>query len=159
MGDTPVKTVGTMRKNTIEARAVQEQNGNRVGSGLRRGPTKRRNSARLRARHLAGGVVGPVAVEPDDAPLDAPARADHAGILDDGIMDDVSAAIRDLDDAAAVAAWNGLRGPRAERGLANVLEIEDAQVGRPVHLFLLVERPGSPHHPSPPVPRRQLPPP
>src|SRR5260370_37572620 len=145
MGDTPVKTVGTMRKNTIEARTFQEQNGNRVGSGLRRCPTKRRNSARLRARHLAGGVVGPVAVEPDDAPLDAPARADHAGILDDGIMDDVSAAIRDLDDAAAVAAWNGLPGLPAERGLANVLDIEAWPVGRPVHVFRLAAARGDPH--------------
>src|SRR5215468_2929475 len=99
----------------------------------------RPHPAGLRARHLATGIVSPIAIEPDDAPLDAPARADHAGVLGDGIMDGVSAAIGDLDDAATVAAWNGLRGPRPERGLADVLEIEDAQIGRPVHVFLLVE--------------------
>src|SRR5262249_40928357 len=100
---------------------------------------------RLGARHLASGIVSPVAIEPDDAPLDAPARADHAGVLGDGIMDGVSAAVGDLDDAAAVAAWNGLRGPRAKRGLADVLEIEDAQIGCPVHVFLVVEARSDPH--------------
>src|SRR5262245_41591359 len=89
---------------------------------------------RLRPRHLAGRVVRPVAVEPDDAPLDAPARADHPGVLGDGIVDDVPAAVRDFDDAAAETAWNGLRRPRAKGGLAHLLEIEDAQIGRPVHV-------------------------
>ena len=37
-------------------------------------------------RHLAGRVVGPVAVEPDHAPFDAPGRADHAGVLADGVV-------------------------------------------------------------------------
>src|SRR5262245_52265743 len=117
-------------------RTFQEQNGNKSGS-----PTAGRHrrhrlctSERLRPRHLAGRVVGPVAVEPDDAPLDAPAGTDHAAILGDGIMDDVPAAVRDLDDAAAETAWNGLCGPRAERGLADLLEIEDAQIGGPVHV-------------------------
>src|SRR5258708_37585528 len=82
------------------------------------------HGARLWPRHLAGGVVGPIAVEPDDAPRDAPAGAVHAAILGDGIIDDVPAAVRDLDDAAAKPAWNGLRGPGAERGLADLLEIE-----------------------------------
>src|SRR5262245_43719256 len=57
-------------------------------------------------------------------------------------MDDVPAAVRDLDDAAAEAARNGLRGPRAERGLADLLEIDDPQIGGPVHVFLLVEARG-----------------
>src|SRR5262249_50583038 len=134
-----------MRKNTTEVRTFQEQNGNRAGSQRARCPytelfaPNRTSPSRLGARHLASGIVSPVAIEPDDAPLDAPARADHAGVLGDGIMDGVSAAVGDLDDAAAVAAWNGLRGPRAKRGLADVLEIEDAQIGCPVHGFLLVE--------------------
>src|SRR5262245_18514288 len=68
---------------------------------------------RLWPGHPAGGVIGPVAVEPDDAPLDAPARADHAGVLGDRIVDGVLAAVRDLDDAAAEAARNGVGGPGA----------------------------------------------
>src|SRR5262249_32205305 len=86
------------------------------------------NLRRLRPRHLARWIIRPVAVEADEAPLDPPARADHAGILGDRVMDHVPATIGDFDDAAAEAAWNGLRGPRAERGLAHLLEIEDAQI-------------------------------
>src|SRR5262245_13752875 len=74
---------------------------------------------RLRPGHLAGRIIGPVAIEPDDAPLDAPARADHAGVLGDRIVDSVLAAVGDLDDPAAEAAWNGVGGPGPERGLAD----------------------------------------
>src|SRR5947208_3511929 len=41
-------------------------------------------------RHLAAWVVGPVAVEPDDAPFDAPACAEPTAVLDDCIMDRAS---------------------------------------------------------------------
>src|SRR5262245_9801611 len=71
-------------------------------------------------------------------------------------MDDVPAAVRDLDDAAAETAWDGLRGPRAERGLAVLLEIEDAQIGGPVHVFLLIEARGDPHQGVAVIARRQL---
>src|SRR5712672_1213260 len=90
------------------------------------------NPRALRPPHLAHRVIRPVAVEADDAPLDTPTRADHAAVLGDGVMDHVSAAVGDFDDAAAEAAWNGLRGPRAERGLAHLLEIEDAEISGPV---------------------------
>src|SRR5262249_43219132 len=106
-------------------RRFQEQNGNKSGSFTASRDRRRRLCTweQLRPRHLAGRVVGPVAVEPDDAPLDAPGGADHAAILGDGVMNDVPAAVRDFDDAAAEPAWNGLRGPGAERGLADLLEI------------------------------------
>ena len=71
-------------------------------------------------------------------------------------MDHVPAAVGDFHDAAAEAAWNGLRGPRAERGLAHLLEIEDAQIGRPIHVFLLVEARGDAQQRVAVVARRQL---
>src|SRR5712671_4391961 len=111
---------------------------------------------RLRPRHLARRAICPVAVEADDAPLDTPARADHAGVLGDGVVDHVAAAVGDFDDAATETAWNGLRGPRAERGLAHLLEIEDAQIGGPVHVFLLVEARGNAQQRVAVVARRQL---
>src|SRR5262249_52759869 len=76
--------------------------------------------------------------------------------LGDGIMDDVPTAVRDFDDAAAEPAGNGLRGPGAERGLADLLEIEDAQIGVPVHVFLLVEARGDPQQRVAVIARRQL---
>src|SRR2546430_1656914 len=82
-------------------------------------------------RHLAGRVVGPVAIEPDHAPFDAPLGADHAGVLGNRIMDGVLAAVRDLDHAAAETARDGVGGPGAERGLANLLETDDLEVDVP----------------------------
>ena len=114
------------------------------------------NLRQLRPRHLARWIIRPVAVEADDAPLDPPARADQAGVLGDGVMDHVSTAVGDFDDAAAETAWNGRRGPRAEGGLAHLLEIENAQIGRPVLVFLLVEARGDAQQRVAVVARRQL---
>ena len=55
----------------------------------------------LRLRHLASRIVGPVAVEADDAPLDPPGRPDDAGVLTDRIMQRALAAVGDMDDAGA----------------------------------------------------------
>src|SRR5262249_53772915 len=155
-GNAPINP-SEQRKATPVCRKFQKRTGNKGGSPpADTGGLTACTTGRLRPRHFAGRVVGPVAVEPDDAPLDAPAGADHAAILGDGIVDDVSAAVRDFDDAAAEAAWNGLRGPRAERGLADLLEIDDPQIGGPVHAFLLVEARGDPDQRVAVIARRQL---
>src|SRR5215831_11044971 len=95
--------------------------------------------SRSGSRHLAGGTVGPVAIEPDHAPLDPPAGADHAGVLGDAVVDRLLAAVRGLDDTAAEAARNAVGGPRPKGGLAQPLEIHDLEIGIPVLVFLLIE--------------------
>src|SRR5438128_957914 len=87
----------------------------------------------LRPRHAAGGIVGPVAVEPDHAPLHAPANAEPAGIFANRIVDGMGRAIRDPRDPAAEAARDRLRRalPGAERGLADAIDADDFQVGIP----------------------------
>src|SRR6476620_9122845 len=91
------------------------------------------NETRLRLRHLAGRVVRPVAIEADHAPLDTPAGADHPGVLGDRVVDGMLAAVGDLDDPATEAARNAVGRPGAERGLADPFEIDDPEIGDPVH--------------------------
>src|ERR1700694_5350792 len=44
-------------------------------------------AARSGLRHLAGRVEGPIAIDPDHAPFDAPGRADQRGILTHRVID------------------------------------------------------------------------
>src|SRR5262249_33001827 len=77
-----------------------EQNGNEKSPA----PASASRTTRvvgLRLRHLAGGVVGPVAIDADHAPFNAPDRADRAAVLDDGIVHRPPAAIRDQGHAGA----------------------------------------------------------
>ena len=87
------------------------------------------------AGHLAGGIEGPVAVEPDHAPLHAPARADEAGILADRIMHRPLAAITDQGDGATESARDRVGCPGPERGFTHLLEIDENVV------FILVPSP------------------
>src|SRR4030088_128969 len=90
-------------------------------------------------RHLAGRIVGPVAVEADHAPLDTPIGTDHAGVLGDGVVDGVLAAVGDFDDAAAESTWDGLCGPRTKCRFADLREIDDSEVAVPVPALLAIE--------------------
>src|SRR3954464_12549958 len=91
------------------------------------------------SRHLAGRIVGPVAVEADHAPFDTPIGTDHAGVLGDGVVDGVLAAVRDFDDAAAESTRDGLGGPGAERRLPDLRKSEDGEVAVPVLALLAIE--------------------
>src|SRR6185312_9292153 len=91
--------------------------------------------------HLAGGVIGPIAVETGHAPFDAPGSADHAGILADRVVHLVLAAVADIGRCGAEPARNCVRRPRAERDLAHALEPDDLQVRVPVLAFLLGKAP------------------
>ncbi len=90
-------------------------------------------------RHIARRIVGPVAVESHHAPLDAPALADHAGVLGNRIMDRVPAPIRYLDDTAAEATRNGVRRPWPECGFADQVEAPDVKGRLPETVFLEIE--------------------
>src|SRR3954468_14203048 len=95
----------------------------------------------LGPRHTAGRVVGPVAVEPDDTPFDAPANAQPAGVFQDRIMDDMPSAVGDLRDAMTESAGNRLRcaPPGPERNLTHPFDADNLQVRRPVLGFLVGE--------------------
>src|SRR6202007_1566745 len=82
-------------------------------------------------RGAAGRVVGPIAIEPDDAEIDAPIHADHAGVLGDRIIDRVATPVVDEGGAAAEAPRDRLRGPRQHRGFADIFDADDAQLGIP----------------------------
>src|SRR5436190_24110184 len=63
---------------------------------------------------LAEGIIGPVAVEPGDAPFDALAKAGKTAVLDDREMHSTHLAVAQHDVSRAIAARNivGLPGPK-----------------------------------------------
>src|SRR4051794_36797956 len=97
------------RKGTF--RTFQEHD---FGKPRRLQPT--RESRRSGLRRLAGWIVGPVAVEPDHAELDAVAEAREAAILDDGIIHRARFAVADQRGRRAIAPRDvvGLPGPEGE---------------------------------------------
>ena len=60
-------------------------------------------------RHQAGWVVGPIAVERDDAPMDAPGYAEPASVLADRVMERVPYTIGNDRYCAAETTRNGMR--------------------------------------------------
>src|SRR5471030_986821 len=68
------------------------------------------------AGRLAAGIIGPVAIEPGDAPFDALAETGKSAILDDRVMHRAQFAIAQHDIGAAVAARNIVRLPGPQRG-------------------------------------------
>src|SRR4029078_8174117 len=93
----------------------------------------------LRARHVAWGVVRPVAVEADDAPLDTPRQADHASVVHDRVIHCVLAPVAYSRDSRAVAARYRLGRPWAVCDFPYAVETDDLQVGIPEATFLLGE--------------------
>src|ERR1044071_4718653 len=85
---------------------------------------------------LAVGVIGPIAIEPDHAPLHAPVGADHAAILDDRVADGAPHAVGNQRAPAAEPARNGAVGPGPESHLLDLIEAVDPQVGVPEPAFL-----------------------
>src|SRR5258708_1092296 len=90
-------------------------------------------------RHLAGRTIRPVAVEPDHAPLDAPALADDARVLPDRVVHGVLEPIRYQRKRTAEPARYGLRRPGPECSLAHLLEPDDGEFRIPEAAFLLGE--------------------
>src|ERR1041384_4871925 len=93
----------------------------------------------LRLRHPAGRVISPLAVEPEHAPCDPPADPEPASGLVDRVVHAPARAVRDARDAAAEAARDRLRGPRAERGLADAIDPDQFEVRIPELAFLVGE--------------------
>src|SRR5205085_5528321 len=87
-------------------------------------PRKRRGSG---PRGLAGGIIGPVAVEADDAEFDAVAKTGEAAILDDGIIHRPRLAIADHRSGRAVAPRDVVRLPGPERDLMYPVVAGDLQ--------------------------------
>src|SRR5204862_6252079 len=93
----------------------------------------------LRPRHPAGRVVGPVAVETDHTPLDAPAHAEPAGVFQDRIVDGTARAVRHARDPMAEAARDGLRraSPRPECDLPDTIDAHELKIRTPELGFLV----------------------
>src|ERR1051326_48092 len=92
-----------------------------------------------RSCHRASRIIGPVAVGPDDAPLDAPAHADDRCVLADRVVQRAPYPVRGEYDRAAKAPRDGLRCPGPEGGLADILESRDFQIGVPEAILLAGE--------------------
>src|SRR5437762_11682900 len=69
---------------------------------------------------LAEGIIGPVAVEPGDAPLDALAKAGKTGVLDDREMHGTHLAVAQHDVSRAIAARNIVGLPRTKGGFVEM---------------------------------------
>src|SRR5438045_6316642 len=79
------------------------------------------------ARHPAGRIVGPVAIEPDHAKFDAIADTCIAAVLDEGEIDGAHLAVTDLRLRRAEAARDVAGLPGAYCQFANICEIDDLQ--------------------------------
>src|SRR5258708_5253009 len=90
----------------------------------------------LRPRRPAGGIIGPVAVETDDAPFHALTGADHAAVLHDRIIDPMPLAVGNQDRGGAEPSWNRARGPRLPSDLLDFLEPHDCKGRIPEPAFL-----------------------
>src|SRR5215831_2419032 len=90
----------------------------------------------LRTRHLTRRIVGPVAIQTDDTPLDAPVHPDHARVLADRIIHGVLVSVRDSGDGGAEAARDRVRSPRSECDFPYPLKPDDLQIGIPEAAFL-----------------------
>src|SRR4051794_14342685 len=90
----------------------------------------------LGLRHAAGRIVGPVAVQPDNTPLDAKSSADHPGILRDGIVNRPRLAVVHQSLGGTETTGDGILGPRSPRGFAHPLKGQNTQRGIPELVFL-----------------------
>src|SRR5262245_47592770 len=93
---------------------------------IRTGPNRPANAS-LRTRHPAGGIEGPVAIEPNDAKFDARADAGKAAVLNDGEVHDAHLAVADRGLRGAEAAGDSSRLPGAKCDFANICEPGDLQ--------------------------------
>src|SRR6185437_10321342 len=93
----------------------------------------------LRLGGAAHGVIGPVAVQPGDAPFDALAKTGKSAILDDRVVHMAQLAVADHNVARAVPARDVVGLPGPERGLVDRAIGGDGQVGIPEGAFLLLE--------------------
>src|SRR4029078_1128897 len=91
----------------------------------------------LRAGGLAGGIVGPVAVEADHAPVDAPPGAAGAGVVADRVVDPPPRAVAHHRVPGAEAARNRGVVPRPPGSLADALDAVCLQAGTPAPRYPL----------------------
>src|SRR6185369_16397596 len=85
------------------------------------------------------GIIGPVAIQARDAPLDPLVIAGKSTVFDDREVNRVDLAIGGLGLAAAVATWNVIGLPGPKRDLVNIAVARNRKRRIPVHAFLFVE--------------------
>src|ERR1700744_6466040 len=86
-----------------------------------------------------GGVTGPIAIKPGDAPFDPLVIAGKAAILDDREMHGVNLAIAQHHVAAAITARNIARLPGPKGGLVNPAIGRDGERRIPVGALFFLE--------------------
>src|SRR5271169_4368171 len=100
----------------------------------------------LRPGGPAGRTIGPVAIEPGHAPLDALAVAGEAAVLDDGVVQAAHLAVVQHDAGGAETARYVVGLPGPERDFVDVAIAGDLQRRIPVGAFLLPELGGDGPH-------------
>src|SRR4051812_12463842 len=114
------------RELSLGFRTSQEQNRNKTRSRCARSTARpdirifRYSREPLRPGSLAVGIVGPIAIGTDHAPLDTPAGTDHAAVLDDGIANSPPLAVRGLSAAGAEPARDRAVSPGPIGNLASL---------------------------------------
>src|SRR5262252_119723 len=101
--------------------------------------TRRIRAVPSRPGSAASRIIGPIAVESDDAPFDAIACADHAAVLDDGAIDLMSLTVGNQDGSDAVAPRDRARGPRLPSDLLDCFESDDCEGRIPEPALLRAE--------------------
>src|SRR3954471_4122535 len=104
--------------------------------------TDARSTGRSGPRCFAGGVVSPVAVEPDDAELDAVAETGETAILDNRIIYRARLAVADHRGGDAITPRDVVGLPGAERDLVDAVIPGDLQRRIPERALLVGEARG-----------------
>src|SRR5260370_22356857 len=143
-----------MRVTVAKSNSWESKTWRRPHTRLMREPSRRsehfKNKIRRGAKRTVGGresgpggpaarVVGPVAIEPGHAPLDALAEPGKAAVLDDRVMHGVQRAVVQEHVGAAIAPRNVVGLPGPERGFMDLAIARDLQGRIPELAFFFPE--------------------
>src|SRR5205807_10394654 len=91
---------------------------------------------RLRPRHFASRIEGPIAIEPDDTPFHAPGHPDPTGIFADRVVDGMLEPVIDQRHGGAETPGNRVRRTGPVGALMDFSKANDAKFRVPENTLL-----------------------